>query len=95
MSYIVQYFVAGDRVDAIASIRPMHRAYIERFQDQIQLTALTFEDDGKTLHGAIFVLRVESRVEAKQFSADDPYVQAGIFLNPLIARFEKRRGWID
>lgn len=94
MSFIIQYLIAGEKSDLIATVRPLHQAYIERFQDCIQLTAVTREEEGGPLTGAIFVLNVEDQVAAVQFSADDPYVRAGIFTKLQIAWFEKRRGWV-
>jgi uncharacterized protein len=75
------YITYIDDQDAIAAIRPTHRAYLAGLLERGQLAAAGPFDDGT---GALFVYEAESIDIAKKFAAGDPYTMAGVIRNQTI-----------
>jgi len=47
------------------------------------------DDDTCDMKGSLVVLDVETRAEAEQWAANDPYAKAGLFQTVRIERFKK------
>ena len=63
------------RMDA----RPRHLAYIEAHRSRVPIAGPFTSEDGQSMTGSLIVLDADSLEAARAFSADDPYVQAGLF----------------
>lgn len=66
-----------------------HRDYLASQKAIIVLSGATQNDDGTEAIGSAFVLNVNSRAEAKQFSDGDPFTQNGVFKGVTITRMRK------
>ena len=66
-----------------------HREYLASQKPILVLAGATLSDDGESMTGSCFVLNVSTRAEAEQFSAGDPFTQAGIFAEVNITRMRK------
>jgi uncharacterized protein YciI len=66
-----------------------HRAYLASQNDKLVLAGATLSDDGAAMTGSCFVLNVQSREEAEEFSQGDPFTQAGIFKSVCVRRMRK------
>jgi uncharacterized protein YciI len=71
--------------------RADHRAYLNTQLDRIFFSGPLLADDGIRQLGSLFILNVESRAEAEDFIAHDPYNNAGIFETVSIFRMRKGR----
>jgi uncharacterized protein YciI len=75
------YIEYVDDQDAIAAVRPTHRAYLAGLLERGQLAVAGPFDDGA---GALFVYEAEGMETAKKFAAEDPYTLAGVIRNQTI-----------
>jgi uncharacterized protein YciI len=71
------------------SVLQPHRDYLASQKHILVLAGATQNDEGTTAIGSVFVLNVNSRAEAKQFSDGDPFTQKGVFANITIIRMRK------
>ena len=87
------WVVTCDTVPNMDAVRektaPAHHAYMKAQKNIMILAGATRSDDGKSIHGSLFLLHVKSRAEAKAFSDGDPYTQAGLFTNFRITRMTR------
>jgi uncharacterized protein YciI len=66
-----------------------HRKYLDERKDILVLAGATLTDDGSEATGSMFIVNVQTRVEAKAFSDADPFTEAGVFANISITRMRK------
>jgi uncharacterized protein YciI len=71
------------------SVLQPHRDYLASQKGILVLSGATQSDDGTQATGSLFILNVNSRVEAKKFSDGDPFTQKGVFANITITRMRK------
>jgi len=72
------------------SVLQPHRDYLGSQKHILVLAGATQNDEGTAAIGSLFVVNVNSRAEAKQFSDGDPFTQKGVFASITITRM--RRG---
>ena len=58
--------------------RGAHRAYLEPNQGMILHAGAQLDIEGRPC-GSLFIIEAADRTGAEQFSANDPYVKAGLF----------------
>ncbi len=71
-----------DRPDSLAlrlANRPAHLQWIGGFRDRIAMAGPLFAGDGETFAGSLIVIEAASLEAARDWSAGDPYVRAGLF----------------
>jgi len=81
-----------DKPDTAAirdSVLVPHREYLTSHKGILVLAGATQNDDGTVAIGSLFVVNVNSRAEAKQFSDGDPFTQKGVFASITITRMRK------
>lgn len=66
-----------------------HRAYLQSQKGILVLAGATQNDDGTAAIGSLFIVNVNSRTEAKNFSDGDPFTQNGVFAGVTITRMRK------
>jgi uncharacterized protein YciI len=66
-----------------------HRDYLGSQKKILVLAGATQNDDGTQAIGSLFVVNVNSRAEAKQFSDGDPFTREGVFASITITRMRK------
>jgi uncharacterized protein YciI len=71
------------------SVLVPHREYLTSQKGILVLAGATQNDDGTVAIGSLFVVNVNSRAEAKQFSDGDPFTQKGVFASITITRMRK------
>jgi uncharacterized protein YciI len=59
--------------------RSRHLAYIDQHKARIPIAGPFMSEDGQTMAGSLIVLEAADLSAAKEFSAQDPYMQAGLF----------------
>ena len=74
------------------SVLQPHRDYLASQKKILVLSGATQNDEGTAAIGSAFVLNVNSRAEAKQFSDGDPFTQKGVFKSITITRMRKGQG---
>jgi uncharacterized protein len=62
-----------------AEVRPRHLAYIESRVSEVKVAGPFVSEDGKTMLGSLIVVEAADLDAAREFSALDPYTQAGVF----------------
>jgi hypothetical protein len=93
VSYVILYDIDPDNAHLIPEMRPRHLDYVKNAATKINLAGITTSADGARMERSVFILNVPTLAQAQEFSAGDPYVQAGIFRAPYIASFDKRIAW--
>lgn len=84
--------VCADKPNTAAirdSVLQPHRDYLASQKNILVLSGATQSDDGTQAIGSLFILNVNSRAEAKQFSDGDPFTQKGVFASITISRMRK------
>jgi hypothetical protein len=71
------------------SVLQPHRDYLGSQKHILVLAGATQNDEGTEAIGSLFVVNVNSRAEAKQFSDGDPFTQKGVFKSITITRMRK------
>ncbi len=89
MLFHIRYIDKPGRAELRAQTRADHLAHIGKFADQVMIGGPTLSDDGEEMTGSVILLEAADRAAAEAFSADDPYVKAGLFESVVIRRFRK------
>jgi len=74
--------ICTDKANSTAlrmEVRPRHLAYIDQHKARIPIAGPFMSEDGQTMAGSLIVIEAADLAEAKAFSAQDPYTQAGLF----------------
>jgi uncharacterized protein YciI len=90
MLYIIYQIDKPGAADVRAAHREAHFAYLEAHEDMLVLGGAMLADDGATRTGSVLIINVPDREAAEQFSANEPFRQAGLFARVEISRM--RRG---
>ena len=77
------------------SVLETHRAYLKTQADKIVMSGATLSDDGETMTGSCFIVAADSRAEAEEFSANDPFSAAGVFGSVTVTRMKKSSFYPD
>ena len=68
-----------------------HRAYLDRAKSIIFFSGPLQNDDASASLGSLFILNVESRAQAEDYAANEPFNMAGVFETVIIYRLRKGR----
>ena len=60
-------------------VRPEHLSFLAALGDQLVLAGPFQDDDGQSV-GSMVIVKVDSKAEAEDIAARDPYARAGLFL---------------
>jgi hypothetical protein len=90
MLYIIYQLDKPDSAEIRAAQRPAHFRYLEEHKDILVLGGALLADDDTTRIGSVLIINVPNRQAAEQFSANEPFRQAGLFARVEITRM--RRG---
>jgi len=90
MLYIIYQIDKPDAADIRAAHREAHFKYLDAHEDILVLGGAMLADDGTTRTGSVLIINVPNREAAEQFSAGEPFRQAGLFERVEINRM--RRG---
>jgi uncharacterized protein YciI len=80
-------------VEARDSGLKQHRDYLHSKGDILLLSGSLQNDEGTQSVGSMFVVKANSRSEAKAFVDGDPFTQAGYYSEIKFIRLRKGGGW--
>ncbi len=78
-----------DQGDLRGQTREAHLDYLKGASDKVLAAGPTLGDDGETVNGSVLIIKAANLAEAKAFTDDDPYAQAGVFESVKIAQWRK------
>lgn len=87
MHYIITAFDKENSLDLRMSVRPDHLAYAQEKGITVLGGPLLTEGDDPKPRGSMIIVEVDSREEAEDFAANDPYNKAGLFEKVSIRRW--------
>jgi uncharacterized protein len=79
MLYVLTCLDKPDSAALRAETRPAHLDYIRARIRNVLLAGPVLAEDEKTPVGSLLVVEFGTRAELERFSAEDPYVKAGLF----------------
>ena|SRR6218665_969909 len=71
------------------ALRAAHRAYLTERRDQVILSGPLQSDDGSDSWGSMFLIQADSAEQARAFSAQEPFTQAGLYEQVSVTRVLK------
>lgn len=77
--YVIHALDKPGSLDVRMANRPAHLDWVRQSADRIAMAGPLFQDDGETFAGSVLVVAFESVEAARAWSAEDPYVKAGLF----------------
>ena len=60
-------------------VRPEHKAYLAQVADRIAFAGPLLTDDGQTMIGSLLVIDFDSRAQAADWLAREPFTRAGLY----------------
>jgi uncharacterized protein len=70
-----------------SALLPQHRAYLEANDDRIALVGPMRDASGRSC-GSVYIFEAQSPEEIDEWLRHEPFVQAGVYDNLLIRRFD-------
>ena len=89
MLYALTCLDKPDSAALRAETRPAHLDYIRARIGNVLLAGPILAEDEKTPAGSLLVVEFGTRAELERFSAEDPYVKAGLFQSVTMRPFRK------
>lgn len=89
MPYIIETFDKPGHADVRARERDTHLAFLEKHKVLLLACGAKLNDDGSGAGGGVYVVDLETREEAEQFIAADPFFLVGLFERVTITRWRK------
>ena len=89
MAYIIQTRDKVDYAHVRAEWRAEHLEYLNKNLDKLLAGGALIDDDGTGGHGGVIILETDSREEAEEFIANDPFSRAGLFEHASVTRWRK------
>ena len=87
MAYIVETWDKPNSQDVRMRVRPDHIAFLDANAGKLLGAGAKLSDDGETMLGTVYILDVETRVEAEAFFAADPFSCAGLPERVVVTRW--------
>ncbi len=87
MHFMIYALDKKDALETRMATRQDHLDYV-RGSGKMELGAPLLDEDDNMI-GSLILINVADRDEAEAFSANDPYVKAGVFETVTITRFKK------
>lgn len=87
MHYIITAFDKENSLDLRMSVRPDHLAYAQEKGITVLGGPLLTEGDDPKPRGSMIIVEVNSKEEAEDFAANDPYNKAGLFEKVSVRRW--------
>lgn len=89
MPYLIETFDDP----AAAHVRPdryqEHLEFLERHAHLLLACGAKLSDDGERANGGIYLVDLDTREEAEQLIAQDPFSQGGLFRQVVVQRWRK------
>ncbi|MGW1675887.1 YciI family protein [Saccharopolyspora sp. NPDC002376] len=89
MPYFIETFDKPDHQQVRQDNRPAHLAFLEEHKELLLACGAKLPDDGDAPTGGVYLVDVETRAEAEDFIARDPFTRADLFTEVTILRWRK------
>ncbi|MGP4018999.1 YciI family protein [Saccharopolyspora sp. 5N708] len=89
MPYFIETFDKPDHQQVRLDARPEHLAFLEANKALLLACGAKLADDSDAASGGVYLVDVETRAEAEEFIAKDPFVKIGLFADVKITRWRK------
>ncbi|MBT3792251.1 MAG: YciI family protein [Rhodospirillales bacterium] len=76
-------------LDLRMSTREEHLQYLRDAGDALYIAGPVLMDDGETPMGSLVIIDAENLDAAKEFSKNDPYAKAGLFISSTVTTWRK------
>lgn len=89
MPYLIETF---DKLHASAlrqALRDNHLDFLEDHKELLLACGAKLDDDGIVASGSVYILDVDTREQAEQFIAEDPYSKGHLSERTVITRWRK------
>lgn len=93
MAYVIETWDKPDHAHVRRDNRKAHLDYVDSRVTVVIAAGAKLKDDGSDAGGGIYVVDYESRAEAEDFIANDPFSKAGLFEKISITRW--RKAYVD
>ncbi len=89
MPYIIETFDREGTLDLRRTVRAAHLEFLEARKSILLACGAKLNDDGSDAGGGVYIVDLETRVEAQAFIQADPFFRAGLFEKVSITRWRK------
>ena len=89
MPYMIETFDKPNRQELRKQTRNEHLDYLAAHAAKLLACGAKLNDDGSDGGGGIYIVDVETRAEAEQFIAADPFSKVDLFREVRIMRWRK------
>ncbi|KAA5834403.1 YciI family protein [Saccharopolyspora hirsuta] len=89
MPYFIETFDKPDHQQVRLDNRPAHLEFLAEHKDLLLACGAKLADGDDTASGGVYLLDVETRAEAEDFIARDPFTRAELFAEVKITRWRK------
>ncbi|MGQ1840282.1 YciI family protein [Kocuria turfanensis] len=89
MPYLIETFDRDNAYDRRMELREEHLRYLETIAEKLLACGAKLSDDGETADGGIYLVDVDSRVEATALIEADPFYRGNLFREVKIQRWRK------
>lgn len=89
MPYMIETFDKPNRQELRKQTRNEHLDYLAAHAAKLLACGAKLNDDGSDGGGGIYIVDVETRAEAEQFIAADPFSKVDLFREIRIMRWRK------
>ncbi|WP_310631218.1 MULTISPECIES: YciI family protein [unclassified Paraburkholderia] len=93
MPFLIETFDKPGHAHVRASERDVHLAFLDDNKALLLACGAKLNDDGSSAGGGIYIVDVETREEAEQFIAQDPFWKVELFERVSIVRW--RKAYVD
>lgn len=87
MPWLIETYDKPDHNDVRLRVRPRHMVFLEENKQHLLACGAKLDDAGERASGDLFLLDFETREEAEQFIAQDPFTTAELFERVEIHRW--------
>jgi len=89
MPYFIETFDKPGSQALRQALRDEHLEYLKEKPELLLACGAKLEDDGSGGTGGVYIVDVDTRAEAEQFIAADPFTKGGLFERTTITRWRK------
>lgn len=68
-------------------VRPEHKAYLAQVADRMAFAGPLLADDGQAMIGSLLVIDFDSRAQATDWLAREPFTRAGLYASSTVHAF--------
>lgn len=87
MPFVIDTYDKPDNHALRLQVRPKHLAFLEENKAHLLACGAKLDDAGQRASGGVYVVDFETRADAEQFIAQDPFTKAELFERVEITRW--------